>query len=78
MTPVQTRGEPRRLPMWLGFGVFLAIATFFLWDEHKAHILGALPYGLLLLCLIMHFFMHRGHGGARADRAHDHRAGGSS
>jgi hypothetical protein len=32
----------------------------------------------LLLCLIMHFFMHRGHGGDSADRAHDHRAGGAS
>ena len=29
---------------------FAAIAGFFLWEEHKAHILGALPYALLLLC----------------------------
>jgi hypothetical protein len=64
--------------MWLGLAVFLAVATFFLWDEHKAHILGALPYGLLLLCLIMHLFMHGGHDGNSADRAHDHRTGGMS
>ena len=52
-----------RIPLWLGFCVFLAIAVFFLWEEHSAHILGALPYLLLLLCPLMHYFMHRGHGG---------------
>ena len=40
---------------------FAAIALFFLWEEHKAHILGALPYVLLLLCPLLHFF-HGGHG----------------
>jgi len=40
---------------------FLAIALFFLWEEHKAHLLGALPYLLLLACPLMHLF-HRGHG----------------
>jgi hypothetical protein len=54
--------ERLRLPMWLGLCFFLAVATFFLWEEHKAHILGLLPYVLLLLCLIVHPFMHRGHG----------------
>jgi hypothetical protein len=41
---------------------FLAITGFFLWEEHKAHLLGILPYGLLLLCPLMHLF-HGGHGG---------------
>ncbi len=60
--------EPRR-PFWntpAGFVlcVFLAIAGFFMWLEHRAHILGALPLLLpLAICLGMHFFMHRGHGG---------------
>ena len=57
-----TRREPLRIPVWLGLCLFLAIATFFLWEEHKAHILGVLPYVLLLLCPIIHLFMHRGHG----------------
>ena len=56
-------GEPWRMPTWLGLCVFLAIAAFFLWEEHRAHILGALPYALLLLCPFIHLFMHRGHGG---------------
>jgi len=41
---------------------FAAIAVFFLWEEHKAHMLGALPYVLLLLCPLLHMF-HGGHGG---------------
>jgi len=41
---------------------FLAIAAFFLWTEHRAHLLGILPYALLLLCPLLHLF-HGGHGG---------------
>ena len=51
-----------RFPYWVGACVFLAVAAFFLWEEHRAHLLGALPYVLLLLCPIVHLFMHRGHG----------------
>ena len=43
--------------------VFLAIATIYLVTEHTAHFFGLLPYGLLLLCPIVHLFMHGGHGG---------------
>lgn len=42
--------------------VFLAIATFFLITEHTAHFFGLLPYALLLLCPLLHLFMHGGHG----------------
>ena len=51
---------------WLRVGlvVFLTIALFFLWEEHRAHLLGALPWLLLLLaCPLMHMLMHRRHGG---------------
>jgi len=53
---------------------FAAIAVFFLWEEHKAHLLGALPYVLLLLCPLLHMF-HGGHGGhGGGDEQHkDHR-----
>jgi hypothetical protein len=44
------------------FIVFLAIATFFLITEHSAHLFGFLPYALLLLCPLLHLFMHSGHG----------------
>lgn len=44
---------------------FLAVAAFFLWTEHRAHLLGVLPYLLILACPLMHLFHHgRGHGRA--------------
>jgi len=48
---------------WVFFG-FLAVAGFFLFTEHRAHLMGALPFLLLALCPLMHFF-HGGHGGHR-------------
>jgi hypothetical protein len=55
-----------RSPSGVAFLAFLAIAAFFLITEHTAHVLGALPYLLLLACPLMHLFHHRGHdhGGA--------------
>ena len=41
---------------------FLAIAAFFLVTEHTAHFFGVLPFALLLLCPLLHLFMHGGHG----------------
>lgn len=62
-TRSSTERESFGIPVWLGLCVFIAIAAFFLVTEHRAHVLGALPYALLLLCPIIHLFMHRGHGG---------------
>lgn len=51
---------------------FLAIAGYFLWQEHAVHIQGYLPLVLVLaLCGGMHFFMHRGHGGHGANPESD-------
>ncbi len=36
---------------------------YFLLTEHRAHFIYSLPYLILLLCPVMHMFMHRGHGG---------------
>ena len=36
---------------------------YFLLAEHRAHFIYALPYLILLLCPVMHIFMHRGHDG---------------
>jgi hypothetical protein len=51
------------LPLVIGFAVFAGIGGFFLYTEHKAHLFGALPWLLILLCPLMHVFMHGGHGG---------------
>jgi len=45
---------------------FLAIAAFFLITEHTAHVLGILPFLLVLLCPLLHLFLHRRHGGGHA------------
>lgn len=54
---------------------FLAVAIFFLWEEHQAHILGALPWALLLLCPFLHFFLHGGHGGHGSHDGHERGSG---
>jgi uncharacterized membrane protein YkvI len=59
-----------RIPYWMGACVFLVVAGFFLWEEHRAHLLGALPYVLLLLCPFVHLFMHRGHNGHGGHHGH--------
>ena len=45
---------------WVFWG-FVAVAGFFLFTEHRAHVFGVLPYLLLLACPLMHLF--HGHGG---------------
>lgn len=53
----------------VGFVVIGAVAGYYLLTEHLAHVVGALPYLLLLSCPLMHFFMHGKHGG---HGGHDH------
>lgn len=43
---------------------FVAIGGFYLVTEHRAHLLGWLPFLFVLACPLMHLFMHHGHGGA--------------
>ena len=40
----------------------IAAVLYFLLAEHRAHFLYALPFLILLLCPVMHVFMHGGHG----------------
>ena len=50
--------------------VLAAIAAWFLFAEHRAHLFGALPYLLLLACPLMHLFMHGRHGSHGGGHAH--------
>jgi hypothetical protein len=50
-----------RTPSGIALLGFLAVALFFLFTEHRAHVMGALPYLLLLACPLMHLFHHRHH-----------------
>lgn len=55
---------------------FFAIAAFFLLTEHRAHLFDPLLFLLLLACPLLHFFMHRGHGGNSEHRhLHDKEGG---
>lgn len=51
---------------------FLAISAFFLFTEHRAHLLGILPFLLLLLCPLLHMF--HGHGSHDGHSGHDTRS----
>ena len=67
-------GRPFQIPFWVGACAFLTIALFFLWEEHRAHILGALPYMLLIACPLLHVFMRRGHAGNGHHTDAEHRS----
>lgn len=59
---------------------FAIVGGFLLSAEHRAHAIGVLPWLLIvLLCPLMHVFMHGGHGrhGSRADMV-DEEAGQTS
>jgi len=47
---------------FLVFLGFAGRALVLLWEEHRAHILGALPYLFLLACPLMHLFGGHRHG----------------
>ena len=42
--------------------IFISFIAYLLIAEHWAHIDPYLPYLIFLLCPLMHFFMHGGHG----------------
>ncbi|HEY7743492.1 MAG TPA: DUF2933 domain-containing protein [Burkholderiales bacterium] len=55
--------------VWV-FAAFALIAAYLLTSEHQAHFIQALPYLLLLVCPVLHLFMHGGHG---SHSGHGHR-----
>ncbi|MEQ1803847.1 MAG: DUF2933 domain-containing protein [Burkholderiaceae bacterium] len=59
--PASPRSQRGAALPWVFIG-FVAVAGFFLFTEHRAHLMGTLPFILLALCPLMHIF-HRGHGG---------------
>lgn len=64
--------EPASRRSRLVFFAFVALAIFFLAAEHRAHLFGVLPWLILLLCPLMHIFMHgsHGHGSGNGQGAH--------
>lgn len=53
--------------------IFLAVIALLFFSEHRGHLLGIVPYLLLLACPFMHFFMHGGHGKHGGNSREGHR-----
>lgn len=51
-----------RIRPGIALGMLLVIVLFYMAREHYGHVLGLLPYMILLLCPLMHVFGHH-HGG---------------
>jgi len=65
----ETEAEPRpsgraesNLRVRRVFPVFVVLAAVLVIAEHRLHVLGYLPWLILLACPLMHVFMHHGHG----------------
>ena len=57
------------------FWVFIAfglMAVVLLWQEHRAHLLGVIPYLILFACPLMHLLHRHGHrhGGNTEEEHH--------
>ena len=60
-------------PWWKspkGIAVLIALAALglYLIIVHQQHMLGALPFLVILLCPLMHIFMHKGHKHSGQDK----------
>lgn len=69
--PAHSRGNGRagggadpllRRGRWV-FWIFGTIAAAYLVAEHRAHVVGALPFLVVLVCPLLHMLMHGRHGG---------------
>lgn len=54
--------DGRRILRLLTIVAFVAGLAYLLVGEHRVHVAGWAPFLLLLLCPVMHMFMHGDHG----------------
>lgn len=68
MSPRDSETAPwyRRHAFWL----LLTIAAYFLWMEHRAHVITYLPLALLAACVGIYFLMHGSHGSHGPEDTH--------
>lgn len=60
----------------VGAAGLIAAASYFVLTEHRAHFIAAVPYLILLLCPLMHLFMHHDHRGHSRGSITDEDGGG--
>ena len=41
---------------WIATGIFVVGGGYYLWMQHRAHVLQYLPFAIFLLCPLMHLF----------------------
>lgn len=67
----------KKKPFWKNPMVIIALIgiAYWLYTYHFEHALGFLPYAILLLCPLMHVFMHGGHGSHNhgGSESHEHK-----
>ncbi len=66
-------------PKWVKWGagvVFLVGGGYYLWMQHRAHVLQYAPLAIFLLCPLMHLF--GGHGKTEANDHEHHQPEGTS
>lgn len=65
----RTREHSRTGTAWIGAAIMVgAIFAFYVLREHWGHVLGFAPYVILLVCPLMHIFMHGEHGHGHEDK----------
>lgn len=64
----------KKKSIWKNPMVIVALIgiAYWLYNYHLEHALGFLPYAILLLCPLMHVFMHGGHGHGGHEGHGDH------
>ena len=67
----QPGGTKDRASSWIRIASYVAIAVpaYLILRDHAAHVLGAVPYLVLLACPLMHLLMHGSHGHHHAQEA---------
>jgi hypothetical protein len=56
-------GRPPKTLRNIVIAVFVVGGGYYLWMQHRAHVLQYLPFAFFLLCPLMHLFGHGAHGG---------------
>lgn len=67
-------GPPRLLKVIVGC-VFAVGGAYYLWTQHRAHVLQYLPLAIFMLCPLMHFFGHGSHGKKNDSESTDEKGG---
>ena len=75
---MMTHSQPPGRLAWLkspaGLMASAALGLFvtYLLLEHTVHVMSVLPFGLILLCPLMHLFMHGGRAGGEHSLSEQH------